>query len=1518
MSISCYEFLSDCFLYDVTIFMPPKSAPLTQAAIHRMIKESINAAIATERARHVNAENDARGVKVDAYIRGLTNNINGKVTSSKPANSNEVVRMAHKLMEHKSQARDKRILEGKKRKWDNFQCGNSSHKRNHKDNSHQTLQNNQKQGNARAMISAPTDGKVSSGSLSLCERCFTCHVGPCTIKCHKCGRVGHKARYCKEKNVSTGANAQPILTFYDCGEQGHTRNRCPRKVKQEEAGEVYGRAYPIKDAEPQGPNVVTGMFLLNNQYASVLFDSGSDRSFVDTRFSSMPNIDLVKIRVSYEVELADGKVVSTNIVLKGCTLNLVNHIFKIDLMPIELGTFDVIIGMDWLIKHDAVIVCGEKVVRIPYENKMLIVKSDKGVSRLKVISCIKARKYVERGFHLFLAHVTEKKLKENRLKDVPVIHDFHEVFPDDLTRLSPSRQVEFLIDLVPEAAPVACAPYRLAPSEMRELSVQLQELPKKGFIHPTLSSWGALVLFVKKKDGYFRMCIDYRELNKLTVKNRYPLSRINDLFDQLRAWKELKIILELLKKERLYAKFSKCDFWLDSVQFLGYVIDRSGVHVDPAKIEAIKNWAAPKTPMEVTQFLGLAGYYRRFIEGFSLISKILTKLTEKDKKYKWGKEKEEAFQTLKQKLCSAPILALLERTEDFVVYYDASLKGYEVVLMHREKMITHASRQLKVHEENYATRDLELGAVVFALRWIELLSNYDCEMQYHSGITNVVVGALSRKERNKPLRVQALMMTVHNDLPKQIRKAQKEVMKRDLVMHESYKSKYSIYPGSDKTYQDLKLLYWWSNMKVDIATLEIGKDYYGFCEWTAKNIEWHGVPISIISDQDSHFTSRFRRSLQKALGTNLDMSTAYHPQADGQSERTIQTLEDMLRACPIWGCDRLVSRAKVIEKQVMAAPVISISLDVSVEGVGSSFPRVILIGSIFVEVSVTPEVGAATVASPAGVLELDTHSSSEADPSESSPPLISVAPIVLDFLCSNDSESDTEILERHVSPTTSTPEIPTTPILPASPAIIAPSSDFPLAPVALTARKSVRPLPSHRLALRYTSHHLDHFTSGSSSSHSSLDHSSSGHSSSGHSLSRHTPPDTTDVNSSPPPRFVHPLLARAPRSGDSSFESSAGPSRKRCRSPATTVTSSIHFMRDLVPSRVDILPPRKRFKDFISPEDSVEEDIDTDVLEDIEAEATSVEVAVDRDVEAEIDAGIGMEVDVGIDIEDGVESSDRGNIEVGVDMNVRINIPDGMLMPDVIEPLEQTQLEAGQLIARGERVGLSDRTRSLERENLKVRALLSIERDRVDSLHRHMALSQEEFCQNMTLTRSGITPEAIKELVNQSVEEALVAYEEAHATNALEAENQSQNGNDGDNKNGGNGNGRNGNDENRNGENRNGGNGNPNENNRGDRPVARECTYQDFIKCQPLNCKGTKGVIELTRMVLEEEDRIERYVGGLPDNIQGNVMSAEPMRHHDAIQFANSLMDQKLKGCVVENAENKRRLEVNWRDNHGQ
>nr|GEY54704.1 putative reverse transcriptase domain-containing protein [Tanacetum cinerariifolium] len=310
----------------------------------------------------------------------------------------------------------------------------------------------------------------------------------------------------------------------------------------------------------------------------------------------------------------------------------------------------------------------------------------------------------------------------------------------DLPGIPPTRQVEFQIDLVPGAAPVARAPYQLAPSEMKELSDQLKELSDKGFIRPSSSPWGVPVLFVKKKDESFRMCIDYQELNKLAkedilktaFRTRYehykfqvmPLGLTNvpavfmDLMNQNKQEHEEhhKLILELLKKEQLYAKFSKYEFWIPKVQFLSHVIDSQGIHVDPINIESVKDWASSKTTTEIRQFLGLASYYRRFIEGFSKISRPMTKLTQKKVKFDWDDKQEEAFQIIKQKLCSAPILALPEGSEDFVVYCDASIKGLDVVLMQREKVIAYGSQQQKVHEKNYTTHDLELGAVVFALK----------------------------------------------------------------------------------------------------------------------------------------------------------------------------------------------------------------------------------------------------------------------------------------------------------------------------------------------------------------------------------------------------------------------------------------------------------------------------------------------------------------------------------------------------------------------------------------------------------------------------------------------------------------------------------------------------------------------------------------------------------------------------------------------------------------------------------
>ncbi|GJU26397.1 putative reverse transcriptase domain-containing protein [Tanacetum coccineum] len=814
---------------------------MSATAIEKLVADKVAEAIAADRATRVNAggagESGGVGVrtdqkKIEAYIRGLSENIKGDVTSSKPASLNEAVRMTHTLMEQKVQAKAERVAEGNKRKWENFQGGSNSNRNTYKDNTHHNQQNQSRQGNAWAMTTAPNE-------------------------------------------VAIGANAQPIVTCFDCGEKGHVRYNCPKKNNQP-AGNAQGRVYVIKDAEQnQRPNVVTGTFLLNNRYAYILFYSGSDKSFVNSSFSRLIDIS-PKLGVSYEVELVDGKIVSTDTILRGCTLNLINHLFEIDLMPIELGTFDVIIGMDWLVEHDAVIVCGKKVVHVPYVNKTLIVKGDKGASRLKVISCIKARKYIERGCHLFLAHVIEKESKEKRIEDVHVIRDFPEVFLDDLPRLLPPRQVELRIDLVSGAASVAHAPYHLAPSEMKELLGKLQELLEKD-LFARVHHRGELC--------YYQLRIREEYIPITVFRTRYGHCEFQVM--PFGLTNVPVVFLDLMnRKEQLYVKFSKCDFWLESMQFLDHVIDRNGVHVDPAKIEAIRNWVALTMPTEMRQFLRLAGY----------LSKVGETL------FVWNK------------VCS---------------YTD------------------HKSLQYILNQKELNMRQR---------RWIELLSDYDYEIRYHLRKANVVADVLSRKEKIKPLRIRSLVMTVYNDLPKQILNAQRLAMKkknvraenlgrlikqifefcpngtqcfgkrvwllrfeglRDLIMHESHKSKYSIHPGSDKMYQYLKQLYWWPNMKTDIATYKITMDFINGLLRTQSGYDliWvivdrltksahflpmkktdnmekltqlylreivcrHGVPVSIILDRDSRFAYGFGRSLQKALGM-------------------IQTLEDMLRACVI-------------------------------------------------------------------------------------------------------------------------------------------------------------------------------------------------------------------------------------------------------------------------------------------------------------------------------------------------------------------------------------------------------------------------------------------------------------------------------------------------------------------------------------------------------------------------------------------------------------------------------------------
>nr|GEZ33324.1 reverse transcriptase domain-containing protein [Tanacetum cinerariifolium] len=562
----------------------------------------------------------------------------------------------------------------------------------------------------------------------------------------------HKVRECKTRTVTTGANTQPVVTCYDYGERGHVRSYRPKRNNQQD-GNATGRAYVMKEEDKnQGPNVVTDTFLLNNRYATVLFDSGSDKSFVNTRFSHMIDIDLVKLDTSYEVELANGKVVSTNIVLKGYTLNLANHLFEIDLMLIELGSFDVVIGMDWLVDRDAVIVYGKKVVHIPYKNKTLVVEGDRGVSRLKVISCIKARKYIERGCQLYLAQVTRKELIEKRLEDVSVIRDFPEsctcctctassgTIRDEGIVRATSRVIGEGIHsskfVTVGSSSVVCK------EERRIVPVYSKIDLRSGYHQLRIKEEDILFTAFRNRYGQYEFQVMpfglanapvvFMDLMNWVCKpylDKFVITFIDDILIYSKSKEEhgehLKIILELLKKEQLYAEFSKCE------------------------------------------------------------------------------EEEEAFQLLKQKLYCAPILALPEGTEDFAVYCDASLKGFGAVLMQLEK---------------------ERISMDFINGLPRTLSGYDSIW--------IIVDRLTKSTYFLPMK--------KNDNMEKLRQLYlKEIMCR------------------------------------------------------------HGVPISITSDMDNRLASELWRSLQKSLGTNMDMSTAYHPQTDGQSERIIQTLEDMLRACVI-------------------------------------------------------------------------------------------------------------------------------------------------------------------------------------------------------------------------------------------------------------------------------------------------------------------------------------------------------------------------------------------------------------------------------------------------------------------------------------------------------------------------------------------------------------------------------------------------------------------------------------------
>ncbi|GKC42860.1 putative reverse transcriptase domain-containing protein [Tanacetum coccineum] len=687
---------------------------------------------------------------------------------------------------------------------------------------------------------ATTANPVRRGYTGTDPKCTACgyHHLPETPwrSCFNYNRLGHFAKDYRvaPRNVNP-VNARDLVarTCYECGSTDHIKSACPKLNQAQRLGENHhnqvvavnggqgrgnqgnqarGRAFLLGAEEArQDPNIVTGTFTLNDHYATTLFDSGADYSFVSTTFTPLLDIEPSELGFSYEIEIASGQLVEIDKVIKGYKLEIKGHVFDINLIPFGSGTFDVIIGMDWLSNHKAEIICHKKVVRIPLlDGKVLRVLGENPKEKMRQLMSVKANEKKQKdimvvdinlipfrrgsfdviiGMDWLSDHKAEiichKKVVRIPLLDGKVLRVLGEKPKEKMRQLMSAKankkheeivEIEFRIELIPRATPVAMSPYRLAPSELEELSGQLKELQDKGFIQLSSSPWGT--------------------------------------------------------------------------PFLRLVINGNGIHVDPSKIEDVKNWKAPRTPSE-------------------------------------GKEQENAFQTLKDKLCNAPVLALPDRPEDFVVYCDASGLGLGCVLMQRNKVIAYASRQLKIHEKNYTTHDLELGAVVFALkiwrhylygtksviytdhkslqhifsqkelnmrqrRWIELFSDYDCEIRYHPGKANVVADALSRKERVKTKRVRAMNMTLPSSIKDRILAAQKEAFDefaglqkgldemiklrndgalyyldriwvplkgdvRTLIMDEAHKSKYYVHPGVDKMYYDLKDRYWWLGMKKDIA-----------------------------------------------------------------------------------------------------------------------------------------------------------------------------------------------------------------------------------------------------------------------------------------------------------------------------------------------------------------------------------------------------------------------------------------------------------------------------------------------------------------------------------------------------------------------------------------------------------------------------------------------------------------------------------------------------------------------------
>ncbi|KAL5583419.1 hypothetical protein UlMin_015861 [Ulmus minor] len=548
--------------------------------------------------------------------------------------------------------------------------------------------NNKRKGNSQAnRDSCQPAPKKNNATYPTCGKCGKNHPGECrqgSTACYKCGKEGHFARKCTVKSTGDSQqnrNKEGQFRSLQTLTEGPAEEQDTKNVLEPNA-RVY--AYTKGDAEAGGSKVITGQLLVAYVLARVLIDSGATHSFISTVFADSLHRSKDTIRQTFRTVLPSGEIMLSSYWLRAVPVVVSEREMSVDLVVLDMIDYDVILGMDFLSKYGVTIDCKAKVVSFqPPGEEQFTFCGDKYSKQKMFVSAMKARKWLDNGCTGYLAAVvdTTKKAKVE-LNDIPVVKEFVDVFPEELPGLPPDREVTFEIEVLPGTAPISKAPYRMAPAELKELQTQLQE------IDDLFDQLKGAVVFSKidLRSGYHQLRIKESDIPKSAFRTRY-----GHYESQEEHANHLRMVLQTLVEHRLYAKFSKCEFWLQSVQFLGHVISKDGLSVDPAKIEAVSKWAAPTSVTEIRSFLGLAGYYRRFVEGFSTLAAPLTALTKKDRKYEWSDKCEQSFQELKRRLTSAPILVLPTDDAYFTVYCDASKIGLGAVLMQNGKVIAYAS-----------------------------------------------------------------------------------------------------------------------------------------------------------------------------------------------------------------------------------------------------------------------------------------------------------------------------------------------------------------------------------------------------------------------------------------------------------------------------------------------------------------------------------------------------------------------------------------------------------------------------------------------------------------------------------------------------------------------------------------------------------------------------------------------------------------------------------------------------------